>query len=279
MSINFSHVPYKIDFLMWVRSTSDYSSPIVNDQRLECEFRIATYAIQCNYITDRAIESFRYIDYIYDYFQDQTARPQPHSPPTADVATGVGADANDAFGTAAIAAGDDLLIVAAVTADADADTENGAVDAAVADAVTGAGADVGAVAAAAGPPQRVVQPDEDEEDEDEEAVRQQMLSDGRFYRRYEEASWQRVRGKKGRKVRNSRGFIGRRRKRRRINSQCTPSTEKSGTTHPTEEEVEKKEIPGDQMHKERKLIALFWEIALRCPPPRIGKGRTAQSRE
>ena len=153
---------------MWVQSTSDYSSPIVNDQRLECEFRIATYAIQCNYITDRAIESFRYVDYIHDYFQDQTARPQPHSPPTADVATGVGADANDAFGTAAIAAGDDLLIVAAVTADAD--TENSAVDAAVADAVTGAGAAVGAVAAAAAPPQRVVQPDEDKEDEDEEAV-------------------------------------------------------------------------------------------------------------
>ena len=152
MSIDFSHVSYKINFLLWIRSSSSNSSTIANDHRLEGEFRIATHAIQCNHISERAVESFHYIDYVYDFYQFQTASPpqvnptpehvanpppnkvahhqsitphpkppQPHSPPTEQI-----------------------------------------------------------------PPQRVVRPDKDEE-----AVRQQMLSDGVPFDRegYEEAPW------------------------------------------------------------------------------------------
>ena len=105
-------------------------------------------------------------------------------------------------------------------------------------------------------------------------MRQQMMLDGINFGQqgYAEAPWQFVRGKKGRKVRNSPGFIGRREKRRQKGSQCT-RTKKSGTD-PTQVVVEKNKSSGDTMKNERMLIALLWDVALKCPPPEFCDGET-----
>ena len=82
MFIDFRYVSYQIVFPRWIQSFSSNSfSMIAHDHRLEAEFCIATHAIHCNHISQRAFESFRYIDYVYDFHQ--TASPPQVNPTQA----------------------------------------------------------------------------------------------------------------------------------------------------------------------------------------------------
>ena len=72
-------------------------------------------------------------------------------------------------------------------------------------------------------------------------------------------------------MRNSSGFVGRKHKRRRKGNQ-SPRAKNSGI-HPTPVTptqllaVKKNISSGFNLQSERMLIALFWDIALKCPPP------------
>ena len=88
MSVDFRHASYQINFLRCIPSSGPCSSSMIaNDHRLEAEFRIVSHAIHCNYVSQRAFESFCYVNDVYNYYYHQVASPQQSNPDHDHVAT------------------------------------------------------------------------------------------------------------------------------------------------------------------------------------------------